>query len=277
MQKNTKTLNKHEEFKLEFFTNLDAHHFIEKIAKLSRYEERLKDQAKKNRALYDLYFTYLQLVESLVIYSHATIVPTQDFPQAIFLPTDRIVAFIENNILKKGSSSCDELLAKLYIIPGDNTDKYMKDMKSLLQEAAKDYIDNYQLLNSYKHGGRLKASVAEGSVSIGLAGKKTFKVADYDSTISYYSKETNKRDDKKVTTVFKHTINFKKDRVYGKALFCASSLLNLKSLTRARLLQHVKLKKSEASRFEINMSSWHETFGSFNLKQPIFSYQEVRR
>jgi hypothetical protein len=136
-------------------------------------------------------------------------------------------------------------------------------------EVAKDYLDDYDLLNAYKHGYRISAKHDKSVLSIATSGGQHFKLNESDSTIVYFSKK--KIDG--VQTITEHTLNFKVGRIFGKTLFVCSLLNNI----RAAALLHYKqpVRGKDISSFSItDTSEWAQTFGGSHFRKPIFSLKK---
>ena len=134
---------------------------------------------------------------------------------------------------------------------------------------AKDYLDDFDLLNAYKHGYRITAKHDKSVLSIATSGGQSFKLNESDSTIVYFSR---KKIDK-TPTIVEHTLNFKVGRIFGKTLFVCTLLNNIKAAALLHYKQPVRGK--DISSFSItDKAEWAQTFGGSHFKKPVFSLKK---
>lgn len=260
-------------FKLSHYENADFDSLTKKTISLYKRFERLKDKKKQNRIVLDLYTLYLQATEILFINSHALSVAVDRFPSALFIDSFNLRNFINENFTKTtGLSSW--LFKLIFSVLKDNsgTNEKYNLYTNLIKEVAKDYLSDYDLLNAYKHGYRVKANHNQTTLSISVGNGQHFKLNDSDSAITYFSKET--RDG--IPIVLQHTLNFKIGRIFGKCLFVCSLLNNM----RAIILLHYKkpVSSKDISSFYINdKDEWNSMFGGSHFKQPVFSLKRSNK
>lgn len=133
----------------------------------------------------------------------------------------------------------------------------------------KDYLDNLNLLNAYKHGYRVSAKHDKMILSLGIKDGKHYKLDESDSSITYFSK--GKYDNN--VAIFSNTINFKISRIFGKSLFVGSLLNNMRAVILLRYKE--KVDRKNVATFSINdEQSWNKTFGESHIKAPVFSLQK---
>ncbi len=139
----------------------------------------------------------------------------------------------------------------------------------MIKECAKDYLDNYDLLNAFKHGFRVKAKHDKTVLTLVTKNHEQYKLNESDSTIVYFSKE-NKNG---TPVVIEHNLNFKIGRVFGKGVFISTLLNNLKG---AILYQSEgTLKAKNVARFKIeDKKKWSQGFGGSHFRKPIFSLKK---
>lgn len=262
-----------DEFKLSHYKNADFDSLTHNLIQLYNKFGRLKDERKQSRVILDLYTLYIQSVEILFINAHALSVPVERFPSALFIKSDDIRDFIDDNFSKttKFSTWFFKPIFSLIRDKDDAKEKYNL-YTNLIKEVAKDYLSDYELLNAYKHGYRIKANHGETTLAISIGNRERFKLNDSDSTITYFSKE--KRDGTPI--ILKHTLNFKVGRIFGKCLFVCSLLNNLRAVT---LLQYkVPVKSKDVSRFSVNdKEEWASLFGGSHFKEPVFSLKKPNK
>ena len=98
-----------------------------------------------------------------------------------------------------------------------------------------------------------------------------FKKHDSDSTLTYFSKET----ENSTPIILKHTLNFKIGRIFGKCLFVCSLLNNIRAIV---LKQYkIPIRSKAVSSFYIeDKQKWSGMFGGSHIKSPIFSLKNKR-
>ncbi len=256
------------DFKLAHYKNADFEYINIKFEHLFNKFNRLKDKKKQNRAVLDLYVLYLQTMEILFINAHASSVSIDKFPSALFIDSVNLKKFIKDNFSKTSKFSGWFFANQIFFIQAGDKDKKERYLQysNLIKECAKDYLDNYDLLNAYKHGFRIKAKHDKTTLALITKNNEKFKLNESDSTITYYSKEHKNR----TPVVFENTLNFKIGRVFGKGVFIATLLNNLKGT----IIYHYEkgLKGRNVARFRIeDKKKWSLGFGGSHFKKPIFS------
>ena len=120
-------------------------------------------------------YLYLQAVEILFINSHAISLTVDRFPSALFINSFDLRKFIDENFTRTTSFSV--WFFKLYfsVIRDDNRGEEKYDLyTNLIKEVAKDYLSDFDLLNAYKHGYRIKANHDQTTLSISVGNGKFF-------------------------------------------------------------------------------------------------------
>lgn len=259
------------DFKLSHYKNADFDSLTDKIIQLYNKFEKLKNKKKQNRIILEIYTLYIQTIELLFINSHSLSVNVDRFPSALFINSPNLQKFIEDNFKSTTKYSTWFLTKIIFTVSKSKTD--LKDRYSLysnlLQEVAKDYLDDFDLLNAYKHGYRITARHDKSVLSIATTGGQHFKLNESDSTIVYFSKKKIEG----AQTIVEHTLNFKVGRIFGKTLFVCSLLNNIK----AAALLHYKqtIRGKNISSFSItDKSEWVQTFGGSHFRKPVFSLKK---
>jgi hypothetical protein len=105
----------------------------------------------------------------LFINAHALSVPVDRFPSALFIDSTNLRIFIEDNFTKtsKLSTWFFKLIFSVIRSNSDAKEKYVL-YTNLAKEIASGYLSDYELLNSYKHGYRVKANHAESTLSLSV-------------------------------------------------------------------------------------------------------------
>lgn len=255
-------------FKKEYYEQMDIDRLVRKLEYLASRLDRLKDPSKLSSDLLDLYYLYLQTIETLFINASTFRRKEQDFPVAIFIDNERLKAFIKREFIDSSLYSRPFINDLILSIHEDKSEAKQDQYHSILKECAKDYIDNYQLLNAYKHGARVSAAVGPSHMSVKLPSGEMMKIADGDSAIHYYSKE--KGDATSAKTIYERSLVFKKDRVVGKTLFMITLLQNLRLIALKTVGVGID-KPQKYMYFQYDKDAWHETFGGYTSKMGLFA------
>lgn len=258
MSIDSETLQQTVEFKKNHFENADFEYWQVKTSQLFHRLQNLKDQKKKDRCILELYTTYLQMTEILFINIYAQLSKIENFISALFINNRDLRDFIEKNFLSK--SQIFEIFIECYAVAKHHkTDDLIKDYNNLLPEVSKDYLENFDLLNSFKHGYRINAKNEKTVLSIGN-GKQNFKINETDSTMKYFCKNKDQ-------IVYERKINFNNGRIFGKALFVSALLENL----RAAALFSMGVKTKAGKFFYIeDKEKWNKSFGESSFNNYIF-------
>lgn len=252
-------------FKLNHFKNVDFKYWQAKISRLYSQLQKLKDQSKRNRCIMDLYTNYLQMTEILFINICTSFANLEFSPSILFISNKNIKKYISDNFTN--STKTSEIFLKNYSIVAIKQDeKTMNLYRNLLMEIAKDYIDNHELLNAFKHGYRITAKNEKMALSIG-SGNQMFKINETDSSATYYYKKLCKESGCDV--ICERTINFNNGRVFVKSLFVSSLIENLRA---AVLLSMGKEVKAGEYFYIDDMNSWNKSFGGSAFDKEIFRF-----
>ncbi len=271
MLKRKQTLEENiQAFKLNHYKNADFDNFHNKTIKLFNRFNKVKDQKKQREIVLELYTSYLQAVEILFINAHALSVKSNYFPSSLFIDSANLRKFIENEFMKTTKLS-SWFLSKVIFATKIKNEEYVNThnmYSNLLREVSHDYLENYDLLNAYKHGYRVSANFNSSILSLVVDNNVNVKLDESDSTISYFSKENING----VSVIIEHSLNFKVGRVFGKCLFVCSLLNNMRATV--LLSYKEKVKGKEISSFSIHdKEAWNKTFGGSHIKQQIFSLE----
>lgn len=261
-------------FKKEYYEQMDIDRLAHKLDRLTSRLDRLKDHKKLSSDLLDLYYLYLQTIETLFINVYTFCKKDRDSPIAIFIENAKLKSFIKKEFVDCSKYSRYFINDIILSIHEDKNEIKKDQYHNLLKECAKDYIDNYQLLNAYKHGARASAAVGSSYMSMKLPDGQFMKVTDGDAAIHYYSKERDSKTGEK--TIYECDLVFKKDRVAGKTLFIITLLQNLRLIS----LKTVGVGLSNPQKymyFQYDKDKWHETFGGYSLKTGLFTVEKVNK
>lgn len=260
-------------FKLEHYKNMDVDYWFYKVGSLHTKFERLKVPKKQSRVIFELYLVYLQILEILFTNAHAVSVELIKFPSTLFIEPDQLKGFINDNFLKPTKFSTWFLTNYIFAIQKDSKDYQERytDYEMILQECAKNYLDDYQLLNAYKHGFRVSAQHGKNNASIVDKKGNNQLLVESDSKITYFSKESGGGELKGSKVIFRRTINFKSARLFGKCALVITLIQNL----RLTALHSLGVKgKEKVMQLKLNKDDWNKSFGSFSFKEPLFSLNQ---
>lgn len=261
-------------FKREYYEQMDVHHLLHKITMLNNRLEKLKDSKKRNWAVYDVYHEYLQILERLFINAYSLRRKQVDFPAAIFIDSKNLQSFIKDMFLSKTDYSKWFLANYVLRIHEEVNEEKFKHYENIIMECAKDYLDNYQLLNAYKHGARVAATAGESHMYLKGADGKSHRVASGDSLIHYFSKQ--KDDGTGGRVIYEHDLAFNVDRAIDKSLFCITLLQNIQYVALRSL--GVKPKPSEKYMYYNYVpEEWKKSFGGFTWRVGRFSVGKVKK
>lgn len=263
-----------EKFKRDYYERMDIDRLISRLKHIADRCERLKDPVKVGREVFDLYHQYLQVLETFFINAFALGKPMRNFPTAIFIDSSKLQLFITDHFMKKTRYSTWFLTNYVLWPHAEKGEEKVRMYENLLMECAKDYIDNYQLLNAYKHGARVSAAAGEAYMTVKTQEGKVFRIADGDSSIQYYSKE--KHEESGQTAIYERDLTFKRQRVIAKATFIITILQN------ARLMALKSLgvgtdKRQQYMYFEYDKQAWRDSFGGYSFKRSLFTVQKQKK
>ncbi len=259
------------DLKREYFTGFNPEFWMVRSEKLI-FALNSDDEEYKNDAVFELYSLYLQAIEVFFINQFSTKENNDNFIKSIFIANDPLRQKITSH-QRKGfpdvRSMFTDILRPLYIESLGNgseadtpVDKYMP----IFYEVAKDYLQDYDLLNAYKHGFRVQYKDEEASLYIGAGGVRS-KVSTTDFRIEYITKKTDKARSQQV--IFMPMIAFNKYRLIEKTRFITKMIAN-----QVALKQHGYLNPTPENitlyffEFEDELK-WKESFGNLRFNKPI--------
>lgn len=252
---------------LEHYRGIDFS-LWEKIidASWSKLHKLKTSKAKKVWAL-QLYSTYLQLIEVFCINTFAVV--ENELWENLFL---------NNSALRKKVTLCfyrthqerqvysdrfPNFLLENWVFGIKEKEKInnlpgkMRMYSLLLKEAIEDYLRDYNFLNAYKHGFRVK-SHGETNLTAKIEGRdsKAFRLAAYNSSISYLRKQEG--------TIVQEDILFNWERVIQKASFLLNMMENIQKMLLSNgeeiLLQTLAVE---------NEAEFSKFFGSGRFRRPL--------
>ncbi|MDD4111314.1 MAG: hypothetical protein PHS54_07265 [Clostridia bacterium] len=275
-------------FKLSHYKNADFDSLTDRLDKLYKKFKRLKDKEKKSRIILDLYTLYIQVIELLFINANALSTQIENFIPALFISNKSLRNFIEKNFTKKTKYFnwfLTEIIFKISKNDEDIKDRYIL-YSNFLEEITKNYLDNFDLLNAYKHGYRITAKHGKNVLSIKLNNGQSFKLNETDSTIVYFSRfdadikgneeQAAKFGMKNGWAIIEHTLNFNAERIFGNTLFICSLLNNIRAIALVHYRQKIGRKK--ISSFSItDKKEWSKTWGKSDISRPVFVFEKQEK
>ncbi|MDP4007745.1 MAG: hypothetical protein Q8P68_00980 [Candidatus Peregrinibacteria bacterium] len=234
--------------------------YCDKLRKLK------KDESKKVWIL-QLYSAYLQLIEVFCINIFA--ITENNLWDNLFLSNRDLKDKIDTRffiINQNKTRFCTKFTT--YLLDNwvfgikekseiNNLADKRKKYTQMLKEAIEDYLKDYDLLNAYKHGFRVKS---HGSNTITIKAETsnapTFKIGDFNASISYLTKKKD--------VVSRHDISFNWERAMQKAYF----LLNMMENTQKILLNDGKEIQLDTLAVT-NEAEFSKHFGASRFKTPL--------
>ncbi len=226
-----------------------------------------KDESKKVWIL-QLYSTYLQMIEVFCINIFA--ITENNLWDNLFLSNQGLRKKIDNRFFitrQDKTRFCTKFTT--YLLDNwvfgikekkeiNNLSEKRKKYTQILKEAIEDYLKDYDLLNAYKHGFRVKS---HGSSTITMKAEKSnapvFKIGDFNASISYLKKQDG--------VVNRHDISFNWQRTMQKAYF----LLSIMENTQKILLNDGKEIQLDTLAVT-NEAEFSKHFGVSRFKTPLF-------
>lgn len=254
-------------FRKEYYEQVEFDYWQERLFTAYRRYSKLKKPENKALYIVEVYSIYIQVLEILIINMHALTVPPDKFLIALSIDSAGIRQFAEEisdnrNFLENFTHNF------LYKIRGvkdirDAEDKIDFDV-NLLLECLKDYTDNYNFLNSYKHGFRLHSTHGKNYVAVGTAPDNMVQILNGDSQLTYYEFIRTKGK----TSISEVILTFNHMRIVGKAMFAIYYLQNIRL---GILAAYNPPKKTTYPTFLINdREAWNRDFGQSRFSSELF-------
>lgn len=225
-----------------------------------------KDESKKVWIL-QLYSTYLQLIEIFCINIFA--ITENNLWDNLFISNPNLRNKIQVRFFSTQNNStrfCNKFT--IYLLDSwvfgikekneiNNLADKRKKYTQMLKEAIEDYLKDYDLLNAYKHGFRVKSHGSNTiTIKAEISNAPTFKIGDFNASISYLTKKKG--------VVSRHDISFNWERAMQKAHF----LLNMMENTQKILLNDDKEIQLDTLTVT-NEADFSKHFGASRFKTPL--------
>ena len=255
-------------FRAEYYKNADFSHWLKKIDYSAKKVLSFKKDESKKGYLLDMYSSYLQLAEILLINIYAN--SEDGFAQRLFVGNIELrTYFIENgqrhDFIEWFLLGYDFGIKEKASI--NNFEQKYSEHQSILEEVISDYLKDFDFLNAYKHGYRVLGAAGNHSIAFNLGGNTSYKIAEFDTLLTYFTKENAKNERNKVIgiDVYENTILVNIKRVIIKATFLTAVLENMRLILAAEghsdksiVLEHFYLEDKKI---------WQESFGGFRSKE----------
>ncbi len=241
---------------IKYFKDIDFEYWEKRLANIVSKIKMLKTSKAKSIYLVDCYSVYLQLLEIFFINILALSVKGKTFFHFLFIGNQELRKYVKANFLNK---EFQKWLMENYVFGFKDKsiireyEKHCADNISVVKECAKDYLEDYDFLNAYKHGFRAKAFFGGNKVNIG-----GYTILQGDSELTYYSQKGN--------SIFKCTITFSHKRILGKSFFILAMLKNAQKVFLAQG-NNRKMKLSHC--YIKDVDDWNKSFGTARFKTEI--------
>lgn len=241
---------------ISYFKDIDFRYWEKRLDNISSKLKSTKKTEIKSLYLVDCYSVYLQLLEIFFVNILSLSVKEKTFFHFLFVSNQELRKYVKLNFL---NPEFQKWLMENYIfgfkdksVINEYEKKYTEHI-SIIKECAKDYLEDYDFLNAYKHGFRAKALFGDSKISI-----NKHKILQGDSQITYYSQKNN--------SIYKCSITFNHKRVLGKSYFILQMLKNAQKVflwqggNKKMKLDHCYIK---------DIDDWNKSFGIARFKTEI--------
>jgi hypothetical protein len=256
------------EFRKSYYQQIDYSYWQERLFQAWRRYNKLKRSDNKEKYIVEIYSIYIQVTEILLINMHSMSVPPDRFLSSLAIDNYEIRDFA-SQVLKNDRFVDGFTDNFVYKIRGEKQPdrKEMGRDKNILKECIKDYLDNYNFLNSYKHGFRVHSLHGNNYIAIGLSPTSMHKVVEGDSQITYYDMKKVKGRLKSISEV---SITFNHMRIFGKTLYLIIYLMNVRLSQLAAL--GVKKKVKHPVFYIYDEKNWHDSFGQSRFVSELITF-----
>lgn len=261
-------------FRKKYYEQVEFDYWEERLFTAYRRYKKLTKPENKAKYIVEIYSIYIQAMEILLINMHVLTVPPKDFLIALTIDNADIRKFGED-LLKNRKFLEGFTHNFLYKIRGvkdidEEAQKKIDYDVNLLLECLKDYKENYNFLNSYKHGFRLHSTHGDNYVAVGTAPDSMFKILSGDSQLTYYEFSRSNGE----TAISEVSLTFSHMRIVGKALFAIYYLQNIRL---SALASYNRPQKVRYPVFYINdPERWSKDFGQSRFKSELFRIAKIK-
>lgn len=216
----------------EYYKDID---FLGWAQLLNIYIDKLKVlKTDKARSIWTLklYTTYLQLIEIFCI--NIFVLIENDLTKNLFIGNKELRLKIEEIFKSKRETKNGPETFMSYLLNNwvfgikeqekiNNIEEKKIMYTNMLEGALKDYKNDYELLNAYKHGFRTK-SLGKNNISIRTSGKSNqyFIIGEYNSLILYFQKKQG--------LIYEKKLSFNWQRIVAKSFILLNILENAQKI-----------------------------------------------
>jgi hypothetical protein len=247
--------NSVKEFMFDYFNNIDFDYWEKRLDFALDKIIKLKKDKSKSYYLIDIYSIYLQLLE--IFFTNTLILSAKEdgFLSILFTGNNKLREIIKRQFTDP--SFINWLMDNLVFGFKDKTqinnyEKKQNEHQNILKESVEDYLQDFEFLNSYKHGYRVQINF---NPTIGIKNTLLLKT---DTELVYFTKEKD--------LICKNLIMFNYQRVIIKSYFI---LQMLKNCQKVFLAQGKDLKLEHY--FITDIYQWRKAYGMARFKEPIFT------
>jgi hypothetical protein len=246
------------QFMFDYFNRINFNYWEKRASMTTEKLKRLKTLQAKSPYIIDYYSMYVQLLEILFINTLILSGQEQTFINYLFMDNQKLRVSIKDNFNREEflnwylDNYVFGLTNKQSI---NNYEEKRKQYLAMLKEFYKDYMADYDFLNSFKHGYRVQAS-HKASVSI-----NGIEILNLDTALTYYKKINN--------VVYEMDIMLNHKRVGTKVYFLLSMLQNSQKvfLSQAKPGKEIKLDHYLIE----DKDEWTRSFGFFRTQRALFT------
>ncbi len=256
-----------QDFFYEYYSQQDFSGWLKRIEHIADKLQKLKTDKTKRRHLIELYATYMQLSEILMINMMIVAGRENTILEGMFSRSDEILDFVKKT---ENSLQFKKWILEHYAF-GINEKESIKNYQnkldehlSILSEVMSDYNLDAQFLNAYKHGFRVRGNTNESVYTVRTSDGQSFPLAKFDSSLTYYTRE---KKDSKHFVIYENTLAFNHARVIIKSMLISSLLENMQKIITA---QGTKENEVLLTHFYFsNKEMWNRSYGNGRFKSDI--------
>jgi hypothetical protein len=243
---------------LLYFKDIDFKYWEKRLSYVLLRLRTLKTNKAKSLYLVDCYSIYLQLLEIFFINILALSVKEKTFFHFLFINNSELRKYIKANFLNK---EFQKWLMENYVFGFKDKskiseyEKHCADNISVIKECVRDYLEDYDFLNAYKHGFRAKAFFGNNKISI-----EGYCLLQGDSELTYYSHKRK--------SIYRCSIIFNHKRILGKSFFILEMLKNAQKVF---LAQNSNKKITLKHCYIKDIDNWNKSFGTTRFRTEILS------
>jgi len=244
-------------FMVDYYENIDFSYWNSRLNDTEKKLDPLTSWDQKSHYYIDLYIIYLQLLEIFCV--NLLILSSRERGFLNFLFSRETNSHIRKYFNKP--EYLDWILENLIFGVVDkqqisNYEAKHSNYKEILTEVVGDYLEDINLLNSYKHGFRVHTKELK---SISINGNT---VMEFDVQFIYYDRGKDK-------VIYENTIGIKHERTIIKCHFLLSMLENAKKVFLSQE-KNMKEQINIDSLSVLDFKKWSESYGSIRTKEPLF-------